>query len=95
MRQFLTPILVVDLQSYPNALFYFALTLGVFLIRYRRSQLKVPREAEFRAWTIAVLFYLAVSLFILIMPWYPPAGGQNGGDVSFWYATYCVVGVGM
>ncbi|MCJ1384114.1 hypothetical protein MMC17_007230 [Xylographa soralifera] len=29
------------------------------------------------------------------MPWYPPAGGADGGDVSFWYATYCVVGLGI
>jgi hypothetical protein len=29
------------------------------------------------------------------MPWYPPAGGQYAGDVSFWYATYAVVGVAM
>jgi hypothetical protein len=29
------------------------------------------------------------------MPWYPPAGGRNGGDVSFWYATYCAVGLAI
>ncbi|MCJ1432071.1 hypothetical protein MMC27_001427 [Xylographa pallens] len=85
---------IVDLQSYPSALFYFAMTFGVFLIRHRRSRLHLPRP-EFKAWTIAVLFYLAVSAFILVMPWYPPAGGADGGDVSFWYATYCVVGLGI
>ena len=90
----LTCVVVVDLQSYPNYLFYFALTLGVFLIRYRRSRLQLPRT-EFRAWTAAVVFYLAVCVLILVMPWYPPAGGATGGDVSFWYATYCVVGIGM
>jgi hypothetical protein len=34
-------------------------------------------------------------VFILAMPWYPPPGGRFGGDVSFWYATYCVVGLAM
>jgi hypothetical protein len=29
------------------------------------------------------------------MPWYPPAKGRNGGDVSFWYATYVVVGIAI
>jgi len=29
------------------------------------------------------------------MPWVPPKGGSNGGDVSFWYATYCVVGIAI
>jgi hypothetical protein len=41
------------------------------------------------------LFFLLVQLVLLIMPWYPPTGGANGGDVSFWYATYCAVGLGM
>ena len=29
------------------------------------------------------------------MPWYPPAGGPYAGNVSFWYATYVVTGLGM
>lgn len=29
------------------------------------------------------------------MPWYPPKGGATGGDVSFWYATYVVTGIGI
>lgn len=29
------------------------------------------------------------------MPWYPPPKGRNGGDVSFWYATYVVVGISV
>lgn len=29
------------------------------------------------------------------MPWYPPTGGATGGDVSFWYGTYIVVGIGI
>ena len=27
------------------------------------------------------------------MPWYPPEEGE--ADVSFWYATYCAVGIGL
>jgi len=27
------------------------------------------------------------------MPWVPPEPGH--GDVSFWYATYCVAGLGI
>jgi hypothetical protein len=44
---------------------------------------------------IALIFTCLVNVFLLIMPWYPPAGGRNGGDVSFWYATYCAVGLGI
>jgi hypothetical protein len=38
------------------------------------------------------MFSAAVCIFILIMPWVPPEGG---GDYSFWYGTYIVVGIGL
>ena len=85
---------IVDLQSYPANVFLFLTTFGLILIRYRRKKLGIP-PAEFRTWWVAIFFSLAVNVFILVMPWYPPPGGADGGDVSFWYATYCVVGLGM
>jgi amino acid transporter len=85
---------IVDLQSYPSNVFSFATTFGLLLIRRRRSRLGIERS-EFRVWNAAIAFSLAVNIFILAMPWYPPPGGRYGGDVSFWYATYCVVGLGM
>ena len=86
--------LVVDLRSYPDAIFYLAMAVGLYIIRYRRKKLGLPRPA-FRAWDISVLFNIAQNLFLVIMPWYPPATGRYGGDVSFWYATYVVTGIGM
>ena len=86
--------LVVDLQTYPTAVFYFFMALGLYLVRYRRQKLGLGR-AEFRAWDVSVIFNIAVNLFLVIMPWYPPATGRYGGDVSFWYATYVVVGLSM
>ncbi|EPQ55675.1 amino acid transporter [Gloeophyllum trabeum ATCC 11539] len=53
------------------------------------------RRVEFQVWNVAAVFSILVNIFLLVMPWYPPAGGANGGDVSFWYATYCVVGLGI
>ncbi len=47
------------------------------------------------AWNVALIFSAAVSLFLLIMPWVPPAGGVNVGDVSFFYASYTIAGVGI
>ncbi|KUJ12912.1 amino acid transporter-like protein [Mollisia scopiformis] len=85
---------IVDLQSYPANVFFFATTFGLLLIRRRRSRLNLPKT-EFRAWYAAIFFSLAVNVFILVMPWYPPPGGRDGGDVTFWYATYCVVGLGI
>jgi amino acid transporter len=85
---------IVDLQSYPNNVFYFLTTFGLILIRRSRARLGIE-PAEFRAWNFSIAFSLAVNIFILVMPWFPPPGGRFGGDVSFWYATYCVVGLGM
>ncbi|KDQ17200.1 hypothetical protein BOTBODRAFT_155984 [Botryobasidium botryosum FD-172 SS1] len=85
---------LVDLSSYPSLVFAFATTVGVFILRRRRKRQGEP-PAPFKAWDILLVFYALVSIFLLIMPWYPPAGGRYGGDVSFWYATYCVVGIGI
>ncbi|OLN87557.1 High-affinity methionine permease 5 [Colletotrichum chlorophyti] len=85
---------VVDLASYPSAIFNFAMTFGVFLIRRRRQRAGIGRS-EFRAWDVVVGFFLAIQVFILAMPWWPPKNGPYSGNVSFWYATYCVVGIGI
>ena len=87
-------LLVVDLQSYPSAIFNCLMAVGLYLVRYRRRKLRLSR-AEFRAWDVSVLFSIAANLFLVIMPWYPPSSGRDGGDVSFWYATYVVVGISM
>jgi hypothetical protein len=85
---------IVDLQSYPSNMFLFAMTFGLLLIRRARKKAGIS-GVEFRTWSVVILFSLAVNIFLLVMPWYPPPGGRYGGDVTFWYATYCVVGLGM
>lgn len=88
----------VDLNIYPSAFFNFTMAVGLFLVRRSRKRLNIPapsKKNSFRAWHIAVLFTIAVNLYLLIMPWYPPTGGADGGDVSFWYATYVVTGIGI
>lgn len=85
---------VVDLQTYPTSIFALFMALGLYLVRHRRRKLGLGR-ADFRAWNFSVVFNIAANLFLVIMPWYPPATGRDGGDVSFWYATYVVVGISM
>jgi amino acid transporter len=82
---------LVDLRSYPDSVFLFLMVVGIYYLRYRRKKLGLP-AAHFQAWHSALLFSAAICLFLLIMPWYPP---DDGGDVSFWYATYCAVGIGL
>ncbi|KAI5480141.1 High-affinity methionine permease [Pseudohyphozyma bogoriensis] len=85
---------VVDLQSYPNNVFTAMSFIGVYLIRLQRKKAGLP-PAQFQAWHAAILFRVAISVLLLVMPWVPPTGGIYAGDVSFFYATYCFVGLGI
>ncbi|KAF7555563.1 hypothetical protein G7Z17_g2040 [Cylindrodendrum hubeiense] len=85
---------VVSLKTYPDAIFYVALAIGLYLVRRRRQRSGTP-PSEFRAWYIVPAFYFLVQIYLLVMPWFPPKGGPYAGDVSFWYATYCVVGIAV
>ena len=85
---------VSDLSVLPTAAFNFAMAVGLYVVRWRRKRANLPRP-QFRAWDPVVIFNILVQVYLLVMPWYPPAGGQYAGDVSFWYATYVVTGIGM
>ncbi|KDQ19268.1 hypothetical protein BOTBODRAFT_142885 [Botryobasidium botryosum FD-172 SS1] len=83
---------LVDVSSYPGMLFAVGTAAAVWVLR-RRRVLEGLAPAPFRASNIAVVVWLIRSVFLSVMPWVPPEGGSNGGDVSFWYATYCAVGL--
>lgn len=85
---------VADLQVYPSAFFGFVMTVGLYVVRWRRKRLNLPRPI-FKAWDVIIVFNIVKDVYLLVMPWYPPAGGVFAGDVSFWYATYVVAGIGM
>ncbi|KAH7127942.1 high-affinity methionine permease [Dactylonectria estremocensis] len=85
---------VVSLKTYPDAIFYVAMATGLFLVRRRRARSGTP-ASEFKAWLVAPVFYLLVQVYLLVMPWFPPKGGIYAGDVSFFYATYCIVGISI
>ncbi|KAL6702793.1 hypothetical protein ACN47E_000929 [Coniothyrium glycines] len=81
---------LIDLRSYPDAVFSFLMVIGVYLIRNRRKKAGLP-PAPYQSWHSALILSALVCLFILVMPWIPP----EESDVSFWYATYCVVGIAL
>jgi len=85
---------LVDLQSYPANVFSFLTTLGLFFVRKRRESIGAL-PSEFRAWNVVLVFALAVNVYLLVLPWIPPVSGIYGGDVSFFYATYCIVGLAL
>ncbi|KAK0730147.1 amino acid permease-domain-containing protein [Lasiosphaeris hirsuta] len=75
---------ITDIQIYPSAFFFLLLAAGIYIIRYRRRCLGLPR-AEFHAWGPIIVFNILINLY----------GGLFAGDVSFWYATYVVVGIAI
>ncbi|KAJ5762467.1 uncharacterized protein N7511_005849 [Penicillium nucicola] len=85
---------VNDLSILPNAAFNLAMAVGIYIVRWRRSKANLP-EPQFKAWHVVIVFNILIQLYLVIMPWYPPAGGQYAGDVSFWYATYAVTGIAI
>ncbi|KDR71229.1 hypothetical protein GALMADRAFT_159475 [Galerina marginata CBS 339.88] len=85
---------IVDLQSYPANIFTFLMTVGLFFVRKRRQSIGAP-PTEFRAWNAVLVFTILVNIYLLALPWVPPAAGIRGGDVSFFYATFCIVGLGI
>ncbi|XP_014556384.1 hypothetical protein COCVIDRAFT_100056 [Bipolaris victoriae FI3] len=85
---------ITDLQVYPSACFSLLMAVGLYVLRFRRNRLGLP-PPSFRVWNIVLIFNILIQLYLIIMPWYPPTGGATGGDVSFWYGTYIVVGIGI
>ncbi|OBR04204.1 High-affinity methionine permease [Colletotrichum higginsianum IMI 349063] len=85
---------VVSLKTYPDGIFHFAMAIGVYIIRTRRKRANLGRT-EFKSWHVTVIFFILLQVYILAMPWWPPKGGPYAGNVSFWYATYCVVGIAV
>ncbi|KZL86037.1 high affinity methionine permease [Colletotrichum incanum] len=85
---------IADLQVYPSAFFGFVMSVGLYVVRWRRKRLNLP-QPTFEAWDVIIIFNIAKDVYLLVMPWYPPDGGVFAGDVSFWYATYVVAGIGI
>ncbi|KAF1913065.1 amino acid permease-domain-containing protein [Ampelomyces quisqualis] len=83
---------VISLKSYPDAMFHVALVAGLVVLRRRRDRSGTPRS-DFRAWWAVIILCLLSQVYLLVMPWFPPAGGIYAGTVSFFYATYMIVGI--
>ena len=70
------------------------MAIGVYTIRRQRKRINVG-SAEFRAWNVVVAFYIAVQAFLVVMPWLPPKAGIYAGNVTFFYATAIITGIGL
>ncbi|KAH8816983.1 amino acid/polyamine transporter I [Xylogone sp. PMI_703] len=80
---------ILDVEGYPGQFASLAISFGLLLLRRRRPDLKRP----FRAWVPAVWLRILVSVALIGAPFVRPRDGK--GDVSFFYATYAIVGIGL
>jgi multisubunit Na+/H+ antiporter MnhB subunit len=78
----------LEVEGYPSQVVAFAITVGLIWLRYRRKDLKRP----FKAWWVAILFRIAMSLALLSAPFFPPDKKPESG---LFYATYAIVGISM
>ncbi|KDR76254.1 hypothetical protein GALMADRAFT_139979 [Galerina marginata CBS 339.88] len=83
---------VLDLASYPFLVFHSAMAIGIWILRRRRQRANL-QPSVFQARNAVVVLYLTSCILLLVLPWVPPEPGH--ADVSFWYATYCVAGIGL
>jgi amino acid transporter len=79
--------LILDVEGYPRQFFSIALCSGLIWLRYKRPDLKRP----FKAWLSAVVPLMAMSIALLVAPFFPPK--EQAGNI--FYATYAIIGVGM
>ncbi|KAJ5306980.1 hypothetical protein PENANT_c003G08643 [Penicillium antarcticum] len=85
---------IVDMGTYPGSIFSLILAIGLVITRQRRKRLNLGAP-DYQTWHVTVGFSILSNLYMVAMPWYPPSTGAKGGDVSFWYATYCAVAIGI
>ncbi|KAG8874531.1 hypothetical protein FRB98_008361, partial [Tulasnella sp. 332] len=83
---------LINLHTYPFFLFAVLSALAVWILR-ARSPLPIPQT--FRTWDGFIVIYVAKCILTLVMPWVPPNADPRPGDSKMWYATYCLVGVGI
>lgn len=86
---------VVDIGSYSGYIFKLLLVVGLFLVRRQRKQAGLGYEG----WKVPLPVLVVTVLFeafVIAMAWVPPKGGSlKGLDVSFFYATYAIVTIGL
>ena len=77
---------IADVEGYAAQYYALAMSTGLILLRTRRPDLHRP----FRARLPAVWLRIGLCVALIVAPFFWP--GKSGGDVSFFYAAYALVG---
>ena len=80
---------IADVEGYAAQYFALAISAGIVCLRLQQPALHRP----FKAWMPAVWLRIALCIALIAAPFFTP--GDAAQDVSFFYATYALVGVGM
>lgn len=80
---------IIDVEGYPRAVVFFAVCVGLFLLRWKKPYVERP----FRVWLPVAGFFLVGQCFLLVAPFLRPKGGK--GDTSQPYWSYPLVGIGV
>ncbi|KAH6666300.1 high affinity methionine permease [Halenospora varia] len=80
---------IIDVEGYPRAIVFFAVCVGLFLLRWKKPYIERP----FRVWLPVAGFFLVGQSFLLVAPFLRPKGGK--GDTSQPYWSYPLVGIGV
>ncbi|KAI0660293.1 high affinity methionine permease [Cubamyces menziesii] len=82
---------VLDVETYPGIIVSLLVVVGLFWLRWRKPHLPRP----IKVWWPLAVFFLASTVFLLVMPFLPPENGV--GDTPPFPITckYCLVSIGV
>ena len=78
---------ILDVEGYPSSVIYFAVVVGLFILRWRAPQ--APRP--FKVWWPVAMFFLVGQAFLLVAPFLRPPGGIGDTSLPYWLSS--VVGI--
>jgi amino acid transporter len=85
---------IVDMGSYSGYIFTLFLIFGLLKIRRERRLKGLGKKGQYLPLPLIILLLL-FELFVIAIAFVPPKGTLIGSDVSFFYATYAIVTIGL
>ncbi|ODV94496.1 hypothetical protein PACTADRAFT_77078 [Pachysolen tannophilus NRRL Y-2460] len=86
---------VVDLGTYSSDIFSLVLVIGLLQVRRQRKKAGLG-YAGYKVPTALIIILILFQLLVIAIVWVPPSNGTLiGSDVTFFYATYPIVTIGL
>lgn len=85
---------IVDMGSYSGYIFTLFLIFGLIKIRRERRLKGLNTEGQYLPFPFIIILLL-FYIFVIAIAFVPPKHGLIGSDVTFFYATYPIVTIGL